>query len=120
MISYGPRRAPGARVEAKQFYATPNRRTATREPRESMKRPPPIDHEHVADDHVREMAGQEQHRTDEILRLVPSARRQHLCRRPLLVAGALEDDFSRLRFGDARRDDVDRHAVLRPFERQRT
>ena len=38
---------------------------------------------------------------------------------PLLVAGTIKDVSARFRLRDARRDDVDHHAVLGPLERQR-
>ena len=85
----------------------------------SVNRPASVDHQHVPDDHVGQMARQEQHRADQILRLVPASRRQHLRGRPLLVAGPLEDHLSRLGFGNARRHHVDGDALLRPLERQR-
>src|SRR5690606_25169627 len=56
-----------------------------------MDRPPAVDHQHVADDHVRQVAREEQDGADQVARLVPASDRQHLLGGPFAVAGPLED-----------------------------
>ena len=52
-----------------------------------MDRPAAVNHQHVTHDHVRQVARQEQHRADQIVRLIPSSDGQHLGGRPFLVPG---------------------------------
>ena len=56
-------------VEIRQRYRRPLGWQA------SVNRPAAVDHQHVADDHVGHVARQEQHRADEIVRLIPAADR---------------------------------------------
>ena len=48
--------------------------------------PAAIDHQHVAHHHIGEGAGEKQHGTHQVLRLIPSSPRNHLLRGPFFVS----------------------------------
>ena len=55
----------------------------------SVNGPAAVDHQHVPDDHVGQVARQKQHRADEILGLIPAAGGQHLRRSPIPCSRAV-------------------------------
>src|SRR5437870_4534793 len=65
-----------------------------------MNRPTAIHHQNMTHDHVGQMAAQEQHRSHEVFRLIPTSDRQRLSRRPLLISRPLQDHPPGIGLGD--------------------
>jgi hypothetical protein len=87
--------AEGLIMCASVYETTPERATVQKSPAGLemylVNRPTPVDHEHVPDDLIGHMAREEEDGADQIFRLIPPARGQHLRGGPLLVAWTLEN-----------------------------
>src|ERR1700677_4587551 len=65
-----------------------------RPPGPLVDRPATIDHQHVANDHIGEGAGEKQHCTHQVLGLIPSSPRNHLLGSPFFVAWPFQNVFA--------------------------
>src|SRR6185312_17535817 len=60
-----------------------------------LDRPPAVDHQRVADDHIRKIAREKEDCAHEVLGLVPASPRDHLLRRPFFISRTLQNVLAR-------------------------